>query len=118
MKNLLTIFMSVVSGAKLIGLVNAVLEQSYDLIVIDESDTPLGSGPVNTNYYILAVCTVALAALLAFMVLFVTRRNGLKKRLLELRKRAGNEDMTVPFSIRELKDAVAEAEANLSAELL
>lgn len=87
------------------------LTQSYDLIVIDEEATPLAAAPVSGGYYIYAVMAVVLAALLAMAAVWITRRNILKKRLMELRERSGNSDTSIPFSLKALKDAISEEEA-------
>ena len=87
------------------------LTQPYDLIVIGEEETPLAAGPAGGGYYIYAVMAVLLAALLAMAAVWITRRNILKKRLMELRERSGSTDTSIPFSLKALKDAISEEEA-------
>ncbi|MCR5310628.1 MAG: hypothetical protein K6E32_04325 [Lachnospiraceae bacterium] len=118
MKNAFTAFLGTIGFGSFASSVYTILDQSYDLIVIDETETPLGAGPVGTNYYVLAVSIVVLAALVASFALWFTRRNFYKKRLLELRDKAGITDKGVPFSIKEIREAIEEAEANLSAVMM
>ena len=86
-------------------------QQAYDLIVIDEGEAPMAAAPADGGYYIYAVITVFFAALIAMAAVWITRRNVLKNRLLELRELSGNTDTTVPFTLKALRDAVNEAEA-------
>ena len=118
MKNAFMAFLGTIGFGSFASSVYTILDQSYDLIVIDETETPLGAGPVGTNYYVFAVCIVVLAALVASFALWFTRRSFYTKRLLELRGRAGNTDTRVPFSIKEIKEAIEEVEANLSAVMM
>ncbi len=118
MKHFYSFILGSFAGAATLSVLQTVLSQSYDLIVIDETETPLGAGPVGSGYYLYAVLTVLLTAMLAALAVWVTRRNSLKVRLLELRQRAGNTDTKVPLSIKALKDAIAETEAEISAIML
>lgn len=95
-----------------------ILSSTYDLIVIDENETPLAAGPAGGGYYIYAVVTVILAALIALAAVWFTRRNVLKRRLMELRERTGSHETEIPFSIKGLKEAIDLAEAEVSAVLI
>ncbi len=86
-------------------------QQTYDLIVIDEGEAPLAAAPVGSGYYAYAVTAVFFAALIALASVWITRRNALKKRLLEIRERSGNSDTSVPVTIKAIRDAINEAEA-------
>ncbi|MCR5278728.1 MAG: hypothetical protein K6E19_04725 [Lachnospiraceae bacterium] len=99
------------------NILSSVLTQSYHLIVIGEDETPLAAGPAG-SYYVYAVVTVVLAALIAVAALWITRRNALKRRLLDLRKRSGNTDTSVPVSIKGIREAITETEAVASADIL
>ena len=93
--------------------VAAAYDDAYDLIVVDDEATPLSAGPLAHNYYPAALVTVAVLAVLTILAVWLIRRNLFKKRLLELRKQAGDENSNVPFRIKDLKDAVRDAEINL-----
>ncbi|MBR5897767.1 MAG: hypothetical protein IKZ39_09170 [Lachnospiraceae bacterium] len=91
----------------------AAYEEAYDLIVIEDEATPLSAGPLSHNYYPAAAVTVMILAALTLLTVWLIRRNTLKGRLLELREQAGDRNSFVPFRIKEIKDAVREAESNL-----
>ena len=90
-----------------------VYEDTYDLIVVDDEATPLSAGPLGHNYYPAAIVTVIILAALTLLVVWLIRRNSFKVRLLELRKQAGDGNTRVPFRIKDITDAVREAENNL-----
>ncbi len=85
----------------------------YDLIVIDDEATPLSAGPLTHSYYPAAVITVLILAALTIFTIWFVRRKSFKARLLELRAKSGDKETRVPLTIRNIKDAVKEAEKNL-----
>ena len=87
--------------------------EGYDLIVIDDEATPLSAGPLTHSYYPAAAVTILILALLTIIAIWVIRRNGFKARLLELRAKAGDKKVRVPFTIKGIKDEVRETEKNL-----
>ena len=114
MKTLMTTLDVLEKGYRFIASAAAtVYEDAYDLIVVDDEATPLSAGPLGHNYYPAAIVTVIILAVLTLITVWLIRRNTFKARLLELRKRAGDENACVPFRIKDITDAVREAENNL-----
>ena len=114
MKTLMTTLDVLEKGYRLLASAAAtVYEDTYDLIVVDDEATPLSAGPLGHNYYPAAIVTVIILAALTLIAVWLIRRNSFKARLLELRKQAGDEDSCVPLRIKDIKDAVREAENNL-----
>ncbi|MBO4678520.1 MAG: hypothetical protein J5626_02525 [Lachnospiraceae bacterium] len=114
MKTLMTTLDVLEKGFRVIASAAATaLDDTYDLIVVDDEATPLSAGPLTHNYYPAALVTVLILAAITILAVWLIRRNTYKARLLELRKQAGDENIRVPFRIKDIKDAVREAENNL-----
>lgn len=114
MKTLMTTLDVLETGFRAIASLAAeASDAAYDLIVVDDEATPLSAGPLTHNYYPAAIVTVVILAALTLLAVWLIRRNSLKARLIELREQAGSTDAYVPFRIKDMKDAVREAENNL-----
>lgn len=90
----------------------------YDLMVIEDEETPLAAGLTRTNYFAATLVTIALIVLVIAIAIWYVKRREYKARLLELRHRLGDDSGVVPFSIRAMKDAIAECEAELVAPFI
>lgn len=91
------------------------IAMAYDLIVIEDEDTPLAAS-ANVNYYlptVIAVLTILLAGLLIYWLI---KRNNYKKRLLELRQKLDDHDKRTAITIRGIKDEIARLETELVAD--
>ena len=119
MSTMLRNILSVIPGTG--GLKKAVTfltEQTYDLTVIEDMDTPLAGAPKGPNFYMITVLVLLIVAICALIVVHTIRRNKVKERLLELRRRTGNNDTHVPLKIREMEDEISQTETNITAEFI
>lgn len=87
---------------------------AYDLIVIEEEATPLAGGA--HNYYYLTLMVIGVLALAGLIVFFFVKRSEYVKRLSELNERLGR-DEKAPFSIKDIKFRISEAEAELAGQM-
>lgn len=90
---------------------------TYDLIIIEDSETPLAPGAGHPNYYLLTVLAIIVISLLAVLMSWAYKRNTEVKRLKELNSKLGF-STKVPFRISSIKEEIATAEANLTASML
>lgn len=97
--------------------ITARLQAGYDMIVIDDDMVPLSSGMVK-NYYLLTVCTILVLAMAAFAISWAIKRKRLCSRLMELRNVNGNEDKSLPFLIKDIKDEITSEETITAANYL
>ncbi len=99
------------------GRAASVLAAGYDIIIIEETETPLGAGPVQTHYYLYALLAMALLTVVIAVSLWASKRDSYVKRLKELNEKRG-ENVKVPFRIKAIKEAIKEAEFELTASML
>jgi len=98
-------------------MLTARLQGGYDMIVIEDDMVPLSSGMVK-NYYMLTVCTILMMAIAAFAVSWAIKRKKLSNRLMELRTMNSNDDKSVPFLIKDIKDEILSEETIQAATFL
>lgn len=98
-------------------MLTARLQGGYDMIVIEDDMVPLSSGMVK-NYYMLTVCTILMLAIAAFAVSWAIKRKKLSNRLMELRTMNSNDDKSVPFLIKDIKDEILSEETIQAATFL
>lgn len=90
----------------------------YDLVVIEDEETPLAAGISGHNYFAASVFSMVLILALCAFAAWCVKRNAYKARLVELRIQLGDESEVVPFSIRMIKDEIARSEAEIAATYL
>lgn len=104
-------------GAVLVSLLGTVIAQEYDLVVIEEMDTPLAGGPVHTNYYVLTLCAIAVMLLIALFVAWFLKRTKLVKRLQKLNAQL-NKTEKAPLFIKAIKEEILRAESEITASMI
>lgn len=111
------IFMNTSVSAALFGMMAFLVEQTYDLFIIEDDMVPLGPGR-GTNFYLITVCVVIAIALIAVAIGWLAKRRKLAKRLLQLRKKSGNSSEKLPITIKAIKEEINNEEANLAATFI
>lgn len=86
----------------------------YDLLVIEDEETPLAPGVAGPDYFGMTMFTMVLVLALCLFAAWCVKRNAYKARLVELRIQLGDESEVVPFSIRMIKDEIAKSEAEIT----
>jgi len=95
--------------------VTAMIVSAYDLVVIEEEATPLAGGMHNYYYHTLVV--IAILAVIGLIAVYLIKRNGYVKRLSELNVRLGR-DEKAPFTIKDIKFKISDAESELAGQML
>lgn len=90
---------------------------AYDLMIIEDEDTPLAAEAPKGNYYVVTAVIIVAAALIALLVTWLVKRSQEAKRLKELNKKL-NKTAKTPLKIRDIKDQIAQAEIELSSDCL
>lgn len=110
-------FVNATLNTGLLRKLTARLQGGYDMIVIDDDMVPLSSGMVK-NYYLLTLCMILMMAVMAYAVAWAVKRRRLCMRLLELRKMNANDDKSLPFLIKDVKDEILSEETIQAATFL
>ena len=97
--------------------VASVLAAGYDLIIIEETETPLGATPVHADFYLYTLLAMVIIAAVIAVSLWASKRNNYVKRLNELNEKRG-EVIKMPFTIKAIKEAIKEAEFELTASMM
>ncbi len=95
---------------------NAILS-SYNLVVIEEEETPLAAGIPGTNYFGTAITVVLAIMFLLGFGLWISKRTERANYLKDLHESMGVEGK-VPLSIRAINDEIVKAEAHLTEQLV
>lgn len=104
-------------GAILVSLTGIVLASEYDLIIIEEMETPLAGGPVHANYYVLTLCAIAVMVLIALLVAWLLQRAKLVKRFDELNDKLGRKEKA-PFTQKAIKEEIMRVETEITATMI
>lgn len=96
---------------------NFITVSGYQLVVIEDNETPLASAPVGQNFVAGSLIAVAFAMLAGFMMIDMTKRIKLRERLLKLREEAGDDNENLPFTIGKLRDEISERELSLVSQI-
>lgn len=106
---------SVITNIKNLILFNLADAVDYDLIAIEDEETPLAAGLARSNYFTATMITMILIIALIAFAIWLVKRNEYKLRLIELREQVGDFSGVVPFSIRAIRDEIAKCEAEITA---
>ena len=90
---------------------------AYDLIIIEDEATPLAPSAMHVNYYLITLTFITVITIAALLASWFTRREALKKRLIELNGKLGR-DEKIPFKIKTIKEYIEVAETDLSASMI
>lgn len=119
MHTLTTIIFNFISGCSLMASLPVCLVPAYDLIVIDDQETPLAAkAGSNIDMYGPTAIIVLSVVLIGLLIYWMIKRRKYKKRLLELRSKIGDHDKRAPFLIRGIKDEIARLETELVSDYI
>ncbi len=91
---------------------------AYDLIVIEDNNTPLAAKASSIDMYGPTAIIVLSVILLGLLIYWLVKRNRYKKRLLELRSKMGDHDKRSAFLISGIKDEITRLETELVSDYI
>lgn len=119
MQTITTIIYNFICNCSLTANLTVCLVPAYDLIIIEDQDTPLAAkAGSNIDMYGPTAIIVLSVILLGLFIYWMIKRSKYKKRLLELRSKMGDHDKKSAFLIRGIKDEITRLETELVSEYI
>ena len=106
----------VLSAVSSVVCTTTLILEGYDLLIIEDGETPLSSGPGGANYFPLTCAVIAAIVITTILVLWLVNRDRYAKRLKELNRKLERK-AKIPFFTNSIKEEIAMAEAELGSKI-
>ena len=107
----------VLSAVSSVVCTTTLILEGYDLLIIeDNGETPLSSGPGGVNYFPLTCAVIAAIIITTVLVLWLVNRDRFAKRLKDLNRKLDRKSK-IPFFTNSIKEEIALAEAELGSKI-
>jgi len=106
----------VLSAVSSVVCTTTLILEGYDLLLIEDGETPLSKGPQAVNYFPLTCGVIAAIIITILLVLWLVNRDRHAKRLKELNKKLERKTR-IPFFIKTIKEEITLAESELGEKI-